>query len=105
MAFAFHPQLFEHRTEALEALAAAGYAWLSDFSSVDLLHEVYGLEVCGIPDRDDARAIRRVLRRTFRRWPFCNLSLKDWGDRDLGWRVVIHRDVEAEGGAEEWSQA
>src|SRR5438552_12616949 len=46
--FAFHPELFEHRTLALEALAAHDLHWFEHFGSVDLLHDLFGLEVCGI---------------------------------------------------------
>ena len=55
--FAFHPELFELRNEVLEALGSHGFAWLSEFASIDLLHDVYGLEVCGIRAEDDARSI------------------------------------------------
>ena len=39
--FAFHPELFELRNAVLEMLADQGFAWLSEFSSIDLLHDVY----------------------------------------------------------------
>jgi hypothetical protein len=102
MSFAFEPELFEHRTDALGALADSGFDWLSHFSCVDLCHDVYGLEVCGIADREDARQMERLLRRTFPTWRYSYMTLKDWGDRDLGWRVVIHRDRERPGG-NDWS--
>jgi hypothetical protein len=92
MSFRFEPDLFEHRSAALCALSEAGYDWLAHFRAVDLRHDVYGLEVCGIAERDDARRIERLLRREFPTWRFSRLTLKDWGDRDLGWRVLIHRD-------------
>ena len=63
-AFQFHPELFDVRNEVTEALADGGFTWLSHFGSVDLLHDVYGVEVCGIPLECDARAIERLLRKT-----------------------------------------
>ena len=44
----FHPELFEHKARALEHLEDAGFIWLSDFTTIDLLHQDYGIEVCGI---------------------------------------------------------
>jgi hypothetical protein len=93
-AFEFHPELFDVRNEALEALADGGYTWLSDFSSVDLLHDIYGLEVCGIPEQRDAQAIERLLRQLLPSWGHSRMMLKDYGDRDLGWKVVVSRDPE-----------
>ena len=93
-AFAFYPELFELRTSALDALADGGFAWLADFGSVDLLHDVYGLEVCGITDEDSARAIEVVLRALFPAWPYVRCYLKDFGGRDPGWKVIIARDPE-----------
>ncbi|MBI3272572.1 MAG: hypothetical protein HYZ53_26520 [Planctomycetes bacterium] len=99
-AFRFFPELFAIRAEAMEVLASAGFEWMTHYSSVDLLHELYGLEVCGIPDQQDALRIRSLLMEHFWRWEFDRLVLKDWGDRDLGWKVVIHRDAERAQG--EW---
>jgi hypothetical protein len=66
--FRFCPELFEARNDVLSALADEGLSWLSHFSSVDPLHETYGLEVCGIHDRDDAIAIQRILVDMFPKW-------------------------------------
>lgn len=41
--FVFHPELFDAKARAQEALADAGINWLADYSSCDLLHEEYGL--------------------------------------------------------------
>ena len=64
----FAPELFEQRNEVLATLADAGYTWLSHFSSVDVMHDVYGIEVCGIHHRDDARDIQEILIRMFPAW-------------------------------------
>ncbi len=92
-AFAFHPDLFEERTRVLEALGDAGYVWLTDFSSVDLLHDLYGLEVCGIRDEDDARPILELLGRLYPLWPFRRMYFKEHG-RERGWKSLIHREQE-----------
>ncbi|MBX3467979.1 MAG: hypothetical protein KF878_13990 [Planctomycetes bacterium] len=86
--FRFSPELLGHRGEALAALAEGGYAWLSDFAAVDVLQDVYGLEVSGIADRPTARRILALLRRRFDGWPHGAVSLKA---RD-GWRARVHRD-------------
>jgi hypothetical protein len=66
--FRFCPELFEERNRVMEALAAEGYSWLSHFSSVDPLHDTYGIEVCGIRDRDDALAIQKLLKKLYPQW-------------------------------------
>lgn len=67
-AFRFAPELFEFRTEVIEKLSESGFTWLTHFSSVDPLHDVYGIEVCGIPDQEDAIVIREVLMDLFPSW-------------------------------------
>lgn len=66
--FRFAPELFEYRTEVLEKLSESGFDWLTHFSSVDPLHDVYGIEVCGIPDQEDAIAMRGILMSLFPSW-------------------------------------
>ena len=95
--FRFEPGLFNHRAEAIAALAEAGYEWLTEYSAVDLLHDQFGLEVCGIAKKEDALSIRRILRRTFPGWRFAQLDYND-ENRDRGWRAAIHRDPEEETG-------
>ena len=88
--FAFHPELFEHRTLALEALDRHGYCWLEDFSAVDLLHEEFGLEVCGLAEEADAEIVLLVLQETFPNWSHADLRYSD-RSRELGWKVVIYK--------------
>ena len=64
----FCPELFEHRNQALEALSEAGFIHMGDFVSVSLEHDLYGLEVSGIPDRDTALEIEICLKHTFPDW-------------------------------------
>ena len=66
--FRFAPELFEYRNEVVAALADAGFDWLSHYSSVDPLHDVYGIEVCGIHERGDAVRILRLLTDMFPSW-------------------------------------
>jgi hypothetical protein len=66
--FAFHAELFELRNVVLEMLADHGFAWLSHFGSIDLLHNVYGIEVCGIREESDAHTIENLLCERFSAW-------------------------------------
>jgi hypothetical protein len=92
--FSFHAELFELRNGVLEMLADNGFAWLSDFSSVDLMHDIYGVEVCGIHDEDNARTIQKLLRRMFPSWRYSRRFLKEATTREPGWKVIISRDPE-----------
>ena len=91
--FAFHPELFDHRTDALDALSARGFSIFEHFGSVDLDHASFGLEVCEIHEERDAPEILSILRRTFRDWSFydCYYWETPMGS---GWKVVISRDAE-----------
>jgi hypothetical protein len=86
--FEFYPELFEHRARASELLAAAGYDWFSDYSSIDVLHGEYGLEICGIPQERDARIIAEILGEGFPHWHHQNLCLNEQG-REPGWTVAL----------------
>jgi hypothetical protein len=88
--FAFHPELFEHRTLALEALAAHDLHWFEHFSSVDLLHDLFGLEVCGIIDQRDAELALCVLQETFPEWSHSDVYYRRYG-RERGWKALIHK--------------
>ena len=90
--FAFHPELFELRERVLEALADRGYEWLSHFGSVDLQHDVYGLEVCGIPDEADVPPITHLLRSLFPDWRLYHSYHQESFTREPGWKVMISRD-------------
>src|SRR5207244_3855326 len=66
--FAFHPELFEAKAQAQEALDEAGIVWLADYSCCDLLHQEFGLEVEGFHSEHQARRALKVLRRAFPQW-------------------------------------
>ena len=89
--FAFHPELFEHRSLALETLAAHDFNWLEHFSSVDLLHDLFGLEVCAISSKHDAEHIHSILADLFSEWGYSDVYYHSDG-ADLGWKTIIHRD-------------
>ncbi len=66
--FRFAPGLFEVRTDVIAELSERGFDWLSHYSAVDPIHDTYGIEVCGIHDRDDAVAIQDLLIELFPDW-------------------------------------
>lgn len=86
----------------MEALSAAGFEWPSAYSAVDPLHDVYGIEVCGIVERDDVPKIRALLRRLLPDWHHGHVYFKEHG-REPGWKVIIHRDIERPD--EQWETA
>ena len=92
--FEFHAELFDFRNAVLETLSDNGFAWLSDFGSVDLQHDVYGLEVTGIREEADARAIEALLRRMFVGWRYGHTFYEDQNLGELGWKVMISREPE-----------
>jgi hypothetical protein len=79
----------------MTALAERGYQWPANFTAIDLLHEAFGLEICGIPREEEAVEIQFLLHKLLPMWKHSHLSCKS-GDRDPGWKVTIHRDEEAE---------
>jgi hypothetical protein len=89
-AFRFCPDLFELRNDVLATLDEAGFQWLSHFSSVDPMHDLYGIEVCGIIREEDSNAILGVLRGMFPSWYF-GCCFKDYG-REPGFKARVFRD-------------
>jgi hypothetical protein len=89
--FRFCPELFALRTAVMDQLAASGFQWLSHFMSVDLLHDQYGVEVCGIGDEDDAIAIEDLLCEMFPTWKIGCLCCKKDG-AEPGFKAKIFRD-------------
>jgi hypothetical protein len=66
--FRFVPELFEVRATVIQRLTDEGFGWLSHYLSVDPIHQDYGIEVCGICDREDAIAILELLTKMFPSW-------------------------------------
>jgi hypothetical protein len=101
--FEFHAELFDLRNAVLEALSDNGFMWLSDFGSIDLQHDVYGLEVTGIREEADARAITALLRKMFAGWRYRHTFYEDQNLGEIGWKVMISRDPE--GRDDDWQRA
>jgi hypothetical protein len=89
----FAPELFELRANVIEHLAEQELFWFSHYSSVDCLHDIYGLEVCGIHERENAVKILRTLAKMFPTWIPRPLQVYDFGG-ERGWKAVIRRDAE-----------
>ena len=87
--FVFRGELFEARGKASELLDEAGFAWLSHYSSIDLLHAEYGLEVCGVHEEAHLVPIAKVMQTVFPQWHFYRVCNKDYG-REPGWKFSIH---------------
>ena len=86
--FEYYPELFEHRSRALELVASAGCEWMRDYSSIDLLQEDYGLEVCGIRNETHISPIIEVLQRGFPHWHHLQVSAREHGIEE-GWSVSV----------------
>ena len=95
-AFRFAPELFEVRNDVMAALGEQGYDWLSHYSAVDPLHDAYGIEVCGIPDREDALQILSILHGMFPGWTSGGPEYKGYG-REAGWKARVIRDGTSRG--------
>jgi hypothetical protein len=87
--FSFHSELLENKEKASELLNDAGIVWFSHYSSIDLLHEEFGLEVCGITDESTLEPIADALRSGFPHWHCSRFCCKDAG-RESGWKFIIH---------------
>jgi hypothetical protein len=100
--FRFEPDLFEHRATLLECLDESGFEWFSHFFSIDLMHECFGLEMCGIVSSNDAEKIQSVARKAFPSWRYSNIGYSE-SARELGWKVTIHRDNDDSRGEKSWA--
>ena len=102
-AFRFEPALFGHRDHVLQALSRGGYQWFSDFKTIGVLHETYGIEVCGISSEAKARQMLAVLSRTFPTWRFAFVENNEFEDSTQSWMACLHRDP-ADKTPENWGQ-
>jgi hypothetical protein len=101
--FVFYPELFDARTQASEVLERAGFAWFSEYGSIDLLHEEYGLEVCGIHEEANVKRIADTMQAAFPQWHFAGVCQKDFGP-EPGWKFRIHM-LRRRCGGERWVNA
>ena len=95
--FVFHPELFELRSRASVILDEAGFAWFSHYSSIDLLHSEYGLEVCGIHDESSVDPIATAMQAHFPQWHYHGICHRFCG-REPGWKFSIHMFRRRSGG-------
>jgi len=93
----FHPELFEHKGRASEILDAAGLVWPGDYSSIDLLHEEFGLEISGIHEKSSVEPIAEAMRAGFPHWHYSHICYKDFG-REAGWKFAVHMFPRRSGG-------
>jgi hypothetical protein len=87
----FHPELFDIRAQVIAKLATAGFLGMTDFSSVDLLHEEFGVEVSGILDLESAKKMQLLLCDLLPDWPYTSAHYIDYGI-EPGWVIEITRD-------------
>ncbi|HYG34379.1 MAG TPA: hypothetical protein VEC99_06320 [Clostridia bacterium] len=95
--FAYYPELFEQRGKAIELLDEAGITWFGDYSSIDLLHEEYGLEVSGIRQESKVDLIAKTLKTGFPQWHYQCVCHEGYG-REPGWRFSIYMFSRGSGG-------
>ena len=90
--FRFHGELFELRNKVLSALNEHDLVWPTDYGSVDIHHEVYGMVVSAITSEDNAKKIQKLLRR-LTKWRHTRYYY-DGVAIEIGWKVFISRDRE-----------
>jgi hypothetical protein len=74
----------------MAALEREGYRFLESYTAIDLIHEEYGLEVCGVREYDDAQRIIDILCCTFNNWVWRSCYYDDYS-LDIGWKIVVSR--------------
>ncbi|MDB6054085.1 MAG: hypothetical protein JWN25_1608 [Verrucomicrobiales bacterium] len=85
----FHPEFFECKARASEILDTAGFAWFSDYSCIDILHEEFGLEICGLREESSIEPITQAMSTAFPHWHHSCIAHKEWGC-EPGWKIAIH---------------
>jgi murein DD-endopeptidase MepM/ murein hydrolase activator NlpD len=90
-AFVFCPELLNLCTELVPELSAVGFETTADYSSIEAMHDVHGIEVCGIRHPETALRITRYLLRRFPGWNADWLHPPD-GSSSEGWVARIQRD-------------
>ena len=89
--FAFSPKLLSLTQDLKGDLASAGYEEGADYSSVDAMHDVHGLEVCGIRNSETALEVTRLLLRLFPGWNAGWLHAPEYSSAQ-DWVATIQRD-------------
>jgi hypothetical protein len=98
-AFTFSPMLFEEKAKASRILEDAGFIWMNNYSSIEILHDTYGLEVCGIRDELEVKRIADAMKKAFPQWHYDHISEQNYG-REPGWTFSIFMFSECCGGEE-----
>lgn len=93
--FTFASELIGFRGELIGSLSNSGFEVGVDYSSIDILHDVYGFEVCGIQCPENAMQITRELMRLFPGWTPGWLHAPDTASQQ-GWIASIQRDSDRE---------
>jgi murein DD-endopeptidase MepM/ murein hydrolase activator NlpD len=95
--FAFFLGLLQLSTLLVAELSTAGYERAIDYYSIDAMHDVHGLEVCGIHDPHTALNIIRFLLRRFPGWNAGWLHAPDSAStQEWVARIQRDRDIEME---------
>jgi hypothetical protein len=102
--FQFHGELFDLRAMVMEALSENDFVWLSDFGSVDLAHDIYGIEVTGVPDESRADDMHSLLVELLPEWHFRRQFYEAQNLGEIGWKIIISREPE-NFADDEWSRA
>lgn len=98
--FQLHSDLFQQRTRVQHELAKHGFEWLTNYRSIDLDHNLYGIEVCGIDVEDDAIEIEQILCELFPEWTHHRHFYWDYS-LDDGWKVEISKSMDDQ--SESWA--
>lgn len=89
--FAFSAELLALAQELKGGLSDAGFEVGTDYSSIDALHDVHGLEVCGIRDSATTLEVTRVLLRAFPSWNAGWIHPPEHSSQQ-NWLATIQRD-------------
>lgn len=88
--FRFAPELFEVKAWVQELLAQDDIIWMIDYQSIGVMHDDYGIEIEGIPNKDICHAIQALLthHKISKYINPCNFSsVEDYA----GWRFEVYQ--------------
>jgi len=92
-AFRFAAELLQCRINLIQKLTEDGFEWFTGYKSIDIDHELYGLEVRGIDHLQAAKAILQVMSDLHPDWKYWSICRKEYG-ADTGLMISLHRDPE-----------
>lgn len=88
--FEFHAELFDYRAQAISLLAQHDICWMTDYSSVDLQHREFGLEISGVRTQQEALNVSQILKLAFPVFVHHHIYHKD--GREPGYVISLSRD-------------